>query len=240
MKKFWEKNELLCAILSIVIYVVVMSTVRGNYGDDNLVSVIALLLMAGLLTAFIFLNGLKDYYGFKKPAAVKACLYFIPFVLLCTVNFWFGVRAHFGMPGQVWAVITLALAGYVEEVIFRGLLYRTVEKKNLTRAIIISAVTFGAGHIVNLLTGHGSLETVLQLIYAVAIGFSFALVLWRGGSLLPCIITHCIINIGSVISNNALAESTARVYDYCSTAFIVLVAGLYSLYLWKGKPFRKE
>ena len=81
---------------------------------------------------------------------------------------------------------------------------------------------------------------MLQLIYAVAIGFSFALVLWRGGSLLPCIITHCIINIGSVISNNVLAESTARVYDYCSTAFIVLVAGLYSLYLWKGKPFRKE
>ncbi len=39
----------------------------------------------------------------------------------------------------------------------------------------ISAVTFGVGHIVNLLTGHGSVDTVLQMGYAIAIGFAFVM-----------------------------------------------------------------
>lgn len=41
--------------------------------------------------------------------------------------------------------------GFLEEIIFRGILYKSIEKDNKKLAIIISSVTFGIGHIVNLL-----------------------------------------------------------------------------------------
>lgn len=240
MKKLYEKNELLFAIVSIIIYVIVMGTLRGNFGDESPVCTIGLTAIAALLTAFILGNGLKDKYGLKKPANTKAFLYFVPFALLCTVNFWFGFRTHYSPARQIIAVINMALVGFTEELIFRGLLFRAIAKENVKEAIVISAVTFGAGHIVNLLTGHGSTETALQIVYAVAIGLSFVLAFYKGGSLIPCIVTHGIINIGSVFSNDLLPANTARLYDYCGTAFIILVAGFYSVYLVKVKSLRSE
>lgn len=240
MKKLYEKHELIFAIVSIAVYVVVMGTLRGNFGDDSPVSLIGLAAIAVLLTAFIFGNGYKDKYGLKRPANAKAFLYFVPFALLCTVNFWFGIRLQYNPANQLVAAVNMALVGYVEELIFRGLLFRAIARDNVKEAIIISAVTFGAGHIVNLLTGQGSTETILQIVYAVAIGFSFVLVFHKGGSLIPCIVTHAIINIGSVFSNDLLPENTARLYEYCGAAFTILVAGLYSLYLVKAKSLRSE
>lgn len=57
---------------------------------------------------------------------------------------------HYDLHHQIISVITMAIVGYVEEIIFRGFLYKAIEKDNVKQAIIISAATFGAGHIVNL------------------------------------------------------------------------------------------
>ncbi|MGN1340271.1 MAG: lysostaphin resistance A-like protein, partial [Oscillospiraceae bacterium] len=134
---------------------------------------------------------------------------------------------------QIIAVVTLGVAGYVEEIIFRGLLFRAIEKDSRVQAVIISAVTFGAGHIVNLLTGHASISTVLQMIYATAIGFAFVLCFWKSGSLLPCIITHSVVNITSKFSARGISEELNTYWNYGATVFIVLVAGGYALYLHK-------
>ena len=112
----------------------------------------------------------------------------------------FGVSMHYDLHHQISVVITMAVVGYVEEIIFRGLLYKAIEKDNVKQAIIISAVTFGAGHIVNLLTGHGSVDTVLQMAYAIAIGFAFVMCFYKSGSLIPCIVTHSIVNLTSKFS----------------------------------------
>lgn len=92
-----------------------------------------------------------------------------------SVNLWFGASMHYDLFYQVIAVITMVLVGYVGELIFRDLLYKAIEKDNVKQAIIISAVTFSVGHIVNLLTGHGSVDTVFQMAYAIAMGFAFVM-----------------------------------------------------------------
>ena len=140
---------------------------------------------------------------------------------------------HYDLYHQISAAITMAIVGYVEEIIFRGLLYKAIEKDNVKQAIIISAVTFGAGHIVNLLTGHGSVDTILQMAYAIAIGFAFVICFYKSGSLFPCIITHSIINMTSKFSNHNITEQTERYWNYGATVFIILVAGAYALYLHK-------
>ena len=231
MKKMYEKSEIWFAVAWIIVYVVVMGNLRGNFGDESLYSMLGILVIAGALTAFILRNELTEKYGLFLWTDSRKYLYFIPFVLLCTVNLWFGVSLHDSMGRQIVAVMTMALVAYVEEIIFRGLLYRAIEKDSVKQAIVISAITFGAGHIVNLLTGQGSLDTLFQMGYAIAIGFAFVMCFYKSGSLVPCIATHAIVNVTSKFSNHNIPEQAEMLWGYGSFLFIVLVAGGYALYL---------
>ena len=82
--------------------------------------------------------------------------------------------------------------GFVEEVIFRGFLFRAMEKDNVKTAIIVSSVTFGLGHVLKPVNGSGAgiAENLIQVTAAIAIGFLFVILFHCGESLLPCIITH--------------------------------------------------
>ena len=186
---------------------------------------LGLLVIAGVLTVFIVKNNLEKKYGLVRVSDAGKYLYFIPFALLCTVNFWFGVSLHYDLLHQFFAVMAMLLVGYVEEIIFRGFLYRAIEKNNVSRAIIISAVTFGAGHIVNLLTGQASVDTFLQMGYAIAVGFAFVMVFYKSGSLLPCMITHSMIDISSKFSSQNYGGQNAEIWNYIATVFIIIIAG---------------
>ena len=98
---------------------------------------------------------------------------------------------------------------------------------------MISAVTFGAGHIVNLLTGHAGVGTFLQMAYAIAIGFTFVMNFYKSGSIIPCIIAHSVINATSKFSNRNISEQADKYRNYGATVFIILIAGAYALYLRK-------
>lgn len=241
MKKFYEKNELWFAITWIIVYVLVMGNLRNNFGDESLYSLLGVLAIALILTVFIIKNNLKEKYGLVRCHNGKKFLFYIPFVLLCSVNLWFGVSMHYDWYHQLIAVGTMAVVGYTEEIIFRGLLYKAMEKDNIKQAIIISAVTFGAGHIVNLFTGHGNVETIMQMAYAIAIGFAFVMLFYKSKSLIPCIITHSVIDITSKFSNHNISKTAETFWNYGATAFIILVAGAYALYLLKvGAQTSKE
>lgn len=53
MKKFYEKSELWFAVTWIIVYVVVMGTLRANLGDESLYSMLAVLIIAVILTVFM-------------------------------------------------------------------------------------------------------------------------------------------------------------------------------------------
>ena len=54
---------------------------------------------------------------------------------------------------------------------------------------------------------------------------------YKGGSLIPCIVTHSIINMTSKIS----IHNEDQMWSYISAIFIIVVAGSYALYLKKQK-----
>lgn len=226
MKKLYDKSEIWFAVVWIIIYVVLMGNLRNIFGDESIISLTVLLIIAVLITCFIIKNKLTEKYGFVKVKDCKKYLFFIPLALLMSVNFWPGVSVRYAFPGQLIAVLTMLTVGYVEEVIFRGLLFKAMEKESVKRAIIISAVTFGAGHVINLLTGQASFDTLLQIAYATAIGFAFTMVFYKSKSLWPCIITHSFIDAASKFS----AESSKQL-DAIIAAVVITVAGGYALYL---------
>ena len=229
MRKLYEKREILFAVLWILAYCLVMAPVRENFGIGSIWMLLALLVFAAGITVFVKSARLEEKYGIAGwPANAKACLYFIPMWLLATGNLWFGFSPEYqGMP-LVMAVLSMILVGYVEEMVFRGFLFQAMLAKDKPIvAITVSALTFGIGHIVNLLAGQAGLQTVLQIVFAICWGFILTLVFYRSGSLIPCIIAHAMIDVFSLFA--ADSELGDRVY----IATTIVVAIIYCVYLRK-------
>lgn len=229
MKKLYQKNELVFAILWIVAYVVLCGTVRSNFGDDSPIMTVVLAVFTAGILVFIGVNKLWERYGLCKwHGSAVGYLFFIPLLILMTGNLWNGFKPEYEGMGQVYAVVSAALIGFVEEMIFRGFLFRILLKKDpVPVAITISAVTFGIGHIVNLFTGQGSLETVIQIFYAIALGFIFTFVFYKSGSLIMCIIAHSLIDVFARFS--LLGQNKTIMYIYFGA--IIGTAIIYCIYL---------
>lgn len=227
MKKLYEKNELLFAILWIIAYCVISIPIRGELGDESPVMLAALAVIAAGLVAFIKRNGLEEKYGLTHwHGSAKEYLYFIPMLILMTGNLWGGVSLAYDGMAQVFAVLSMLLVGLIEELIFRGLLFRALLKRDpVPVAITISAVTFGIGHLVNLLAGQGGLESLIQVFFAVAWGYLFTLVFYKSGSLWACIVVHGMVD---VFSKFAAAGSGS---EYVYVGATIVVAAAYCFYL---------
>lgn len=227
MKKLYEKNELLFAILWIIAYCMISIPIRGELGDESPVMLAALAVIAAGLVAFIKQNGLEEKYGLTHwHGSAKEYLYFIPMLILMTGNLWGGVSLAYDGMAQVFAVLSMLLVGLIEELIFRGLLFRALLKRDpVPVAITISAVTFGVGHLVNLLAGQGGLESLIQVFFAVAWGYLFTLVFYKSGSLWACIVVHGMVD---VFSKFAAAGSSS---EYVYVGATIVVAAAYCIYL---------
>ncbi len=229
MRKFYETKPVLFAVLWIVIYVVLMAPLRGSYGDGSLQMLLGLVAISAVLLAVIRLLGIEKELGMTRWLQNgKQLLWLLPMWVLSTGNLWGGVGLRYDAVTTVMAVLSFLLVGVAEEIIFRGFLFNGMKKSgSLTVAIIVSAVTFGMGHIVNLLTGHATAETLVQIVFAVAWGFLFTFAYLKGGSLLPCIAIHGLIDVFSVFArDNEIAH-------WAYIAATVAVAVIFCLYLSK-------
>ncbi len=227
MKKLYEKNEFLLAILWIVVYCAVSVPIRGAFGDESAAMLIGLAVIAMGILAFVKKLHLDETYGLTKwSGSAKGYLFFLPMLFLMTGNLWGGVGVAYAGIAQLFAVISMLLVGFIEEMIFRGFLFRVLLKRNSAPvAITISAVTFGIGHIVNLFAGQGGLETLIQVFFAIAWGFLFTFVFYKSGSLWVCIIVHGLVD---VFSKFAAPENTS---GYLYPVVTIIVSAAYCVYL---------
>lgn len=227
MKKFYEKNELWFAIAWIVVYCGVSVPIRGAYGDESAAMLAGLAVIAAGLLAFVKTAHLEEKYGLVKwRGHAREYLFFLPVLVLMTGNLWGGVGMAYEGTAQLFAVLSMFLVGLVEELIFRGLLFRALLQRDAPPvAITISAVTFGIGHIVNLLAGQGSLESLIQVIFAVAWGFLFTMLFYHSGSLLVCIFVHGMVDVFAKFTTGVSRS------DYIYVTVTILVSIAYCLYL---------
>ncbi len=234
MKKMYDKNKLTFALLWIAAYVILCSAadnVSEMMGISKIVTTPVLLVISVVLIFWIFREKLNKELGLCKFAGkAKDYLYFIPLVALVTVNLWNGVRFNFSALETVLYIISMICVGFLEEVIFRGFLFKAICKDGVKKAFIISSVTFGLGHIINLLNGADILPTLLQIFYAVAIGFLFTLIFYKSGSLLPCIFTHGLFNAMSAFG----VESTG-IEKVASCLVLCAIPAVYSLWIIRVK-----
>jgi membrane protease YdiL (CAAX protease family) len=232
LRKFFEKHETLICILLIVLYVLVNSFCMQNFGIADYRSTIVNTVFSLLLILLIF--GLKgtEFYGFRKVKNGKRYLYFIPLALIVSVNFWNGVNIQNSAEEILFHILTMLNIGLIEEIIFRGFLFRMMEKENVKAAIIVSAVTFGVGHVVNLFNGAELIPTLLQIGYAASVGYLFVIIFYRSGSIWPCIIAHSLNNAFSIFNVDNMVSR------YIAPVFLIVFPLVYAIYI--EQRFQKE
>ena len=161
-------------------------------------------------------------------------LYYVPLLVILSANLWYGVTVHYGALETVLYILSMFCVGFLEEVIFRGLLFEAMRKDGIKSAVV-SSVTFGIGHIINLINGSGAqlLPNLLQVVYATAAGFMFVMIYYKSGSLLACIAVHGVFNALSVFADEANATGKMRIL---SAVLLTVIAGAYAVYLaWTVK-----
>lgn len=232
MKRLYEKNPLNFALLWIGVYVVGFSMADSfsqRLGMEKVITAPLCAIMTAALLLWLKKEGLWKTFGLckaEKPA--RTYLYYLPMLVLVSVNLWGGVQLHMSLAETVLYMLTMAGVGILEEVIFRGLLFKALCKDSVKRAVIISSVTFGIGHVVNLLNGAEILPTLLQIVYATAAGFLFTILFHRSGSLLYCILTHSAIN-----SLSAVAGDRGPTLDTIASIVLTVVSAAYALWILK-------
>lgn len=254
LKKLYAKCEWGFALVWIGIYVAVMNValqICGGFDDlagktplQVLVPAVCVLAVAAAATVWILRNGLGEKYGlcrFRGKGSVF--LWFLPLLLMSCINLINGLAMPAKLSVTLLMTVNMAVAGYAEEVIFRGFLFRAMAKDNLKTAIIVSAVTFGAGHIVNLANTADKLGVLLQVAYAIVIGFLYTVIVYKGGSLWPCILSHMFVNGTSVFGREQgpftqlvkliFGQATPILVQLCSAVLIIVISGGYALWLWK-------
>ena len=244
LKKLYDKSELWFAISWIIAYCVLMSvadTLSAFVGVDKSVTLVIGLLLSALILYFIHKNDLSDVYGLCRPKVKPgAMLYYIPLLVMLTANFWYGVKLNYGIISTLLYILSMLCVGFLEELIFRGLLFNAMRKDNFRTAVIVSSVTFGIGHIINLINGSGAelLPNLLQVVYATAAGFMFVMIYYKSGSLLACIAAHGVFNALSAFADEANASGELRIL---SAVLLTVIAGAYAVYLaWTVKGRKND
>lgn len=232
MKKLYDKSELHFSLAWIIGYVVLFS-VADSFSESLGFEKIVTAPIGVVLVLFLFLwmkkhDLLKKYGLCAFQGNWKHYLYFLPLLILMSVNLWNGVTMKVSAGETVVFILSMLCVGFLEEIIFRGFLFKAICQNNVKSAVVVSSVTFGIGHIVNLLNGADFLPTLLQICYAIAIGFLFTIIFYKGNSLLPCIITHGVLN-----SLSTFAIQGPRTMDIVTAIVICVICAGYVVWILK-------
>ena len=153
MYRLYKKNELNFSLVWIISYVVLFSVAdsfSASLGTEKIIAAPVAIVFTLLLLVFVSKHNLKEKYGLCSfNGSLRNFLYFTPLLLIMSINLWNGVTMKLSVLETVLYILSMLCVGFIEEIIFRGFLFKALYNDNVKLAIVISSVTFGIGHIVN-------------------------------------------------------------------------------------------
>lgn len=237
MKKLYERKAVLHSLIWLALYLV-LNTITDNIAgamnmDFNMVTAIPNLVLALICFFYLKRTGIAEDIGLlTKPAErTSVMLYYIPLLLLPFLNLFYGINTSLSAVEIVLLLAMYISVGFMEEIIFRGLMFKALLKKwNRFIVVVFISFTFAIGHIVSMAAiGQSGTDTVLQVANAFVVGFMFMAVILASGNLTICIIAHILYNF---IGNISMADSSHIEIIVINT----VITALYFVYLiFRGK-----
>ena len=184
-------------VLAVILFIVYLSQniLRNIFVNmlaiNELVATLITVMVFGALAIFLVK---KDNY-FKVRCTSKTCItYIIIVTLILSVINLFPFDLSIGIT-TLSVFFTMLFVGLMEELIFRGCIYKICDEKwGDQKAVILSSVLFGLIHIINVLNDD-ILMVVLQMVYATCIGIVYAMLMYKKQGIILCILAHAIVNI---------------------------------------------
>ena len=115
MKKLFETYEVLFCIALIVLYVAVNSFCMQNFGIGDWRSALVNTLFSIGLIALMMILKRAEYYGLKEIGNLKDYLYFLPLLLIVSVNLWSGIHINHTPLHTLFYILTMLNVGFIED-----------------------------------------------------------------------------------------------------------------------------
>lgn len=202
---------------------------------------------AGVLLAYIGLLGWWREVGFVR---VKRGGWKFLFPILLLVVLILGIALAFSKesgwflgcsgPAQLLQLLgVMLLLGFVEEGIFRGVLFYGLSTR-LTPffTVLVTALVFGAFHMVNVLVGAPVDAAFFQSIHAFAMGFLYASLRLRLGAVWPLMILHALWDFSLFVMQTTLHVSAPNSGEATLLSALIVAApamlyGIFVYYRWR-------
>ena len=230
MRKLQDTKPIVHALIWIAIYIVSVNI--GDFFVEILgfpgFTSIGLIALSIVLIVYLRVGGRLAFYGVRsvQPGTLPAALFYLPLFAIAFLQYAKGFAPDLDLQIIVYAILLMTAVGFIEELLFRGFLLQALRTRGTsTRAIIISGVTFGIGHIVNLLRGYSLTDQALQLVAAVLIGIALAYCAVLTGSIMPGVAFHVLFNISGTIAAHSV------LWDSVMVGIIAVVMIPYILFL---------
>lgn len=231
MIKLYQKNQVRHALAWLAIYLVT-SIVVINIGQELKISeqlsgFIPLSILSLIMFSYLKRTKIDKNIGLTKKFELSSSkmIFYIPLIAFALIPLFYEFNKELSIIEIIASLLMMLSVGFLEETIFRGLLFRGLQKVwKPVVVIVFLSLTFGFGHITSLLMGKDLALTLLQIANATIVGLMFLLVVISTNNLIVVIIIHGIYNFLVSIS----------LIDSSSTSLLIINAAisiLYSIYM---------
>lgn len=134
----------------------------------------------------------------------------------------------------IYLVLLSLSVGFIEELLFRGIVIRAWLKKGVHVAVGVSTTLFGLGHLMQLMSGQSAFGTVLQIVFSLVLGLALALVVVRTWSIRGVIVFHALFDFVQLVSTSPTAsvtDSSLHFVPMIGTLVCTIILGFYIVWL---------
>jgi len=143
------------------------------------------------------LSGLSRQFPwrFKYLNLIPLYLFIIGILSVASRDF-----SQIALQNLILLLFACLMVGFAEEYLFRGLLQSLFlktygsRKNGIFISIFLTACFFGAFHLLNLTKNDNTGQVLIQVVFAMFIGFFFGVLVLKTNKLIPVAITHGLIN----------------------------------------------
>lgn len=241
--------SLLAILLGSLLTEVPIKGMLASYVGVQSAHYLTLILEQGLVGGLVFLLlarfGWLNIAGFTSPRQWRALWLGWPLLLFTLINIEEGIVVDTSKPMLITLHLLTALStGWVEEILFRGLVLTTFlqkwgqTRKGIYLSVLVSSVLFGAIHLMNFIQGRKPLlNTVTQITFAIFFGVMFSACLLRNRSIWPMILLHAAVDWAGTLREIAvggglrLTAPPMTLENALVSILITLPLCLYGLYI---------
>lgn len=188
---------------------------------------LALLIITGLLK-----SGKITVAGLSPRINWRVVVLYWPIILLIIWQF----SSTSALPSVGYILKTLLLSlliGFIEEVVFRGMLFYWLRKQTKIKIIFYSSLIFGLVHAINFFSGDDYRVVLLQVFVAFSLGLVFAVARMKDHSIWLLIIAHALIDWSDFVSagiNSNMTFNDETFVMWMLPGVIFFCWGLYHVY----------